>query len=400
MSIVAELSFEAKDLSGRWACVREDFWGDLKAQTLKALQRLLETSMEIEVQDLIGVPRWEHSLTRGNYRNGHYRRDLLSGLGWMVNLKVPRVRYGGLRLKTLPRYLRRTKDVDSTVLEMFLAGVSTRRVKEVLTPLMGERALSAATVSRISRMLDGKVSLFHQRRIPDEYLYLIMDGIYLKAKSPIHSRRRCILVVYGIRKDGVRELIDYKLTRKGESQAAWEGFLTSLRNRGLEGEGTELAVVDGNRGLWNALNLVWPDLERQRCWAHKLRNVANYLPKKLQQACMSQARDIYNAESRTEAIRAYKGWERTWRGISPEAVRCLEQDLEDMLAFFKTPKAMWVKLRTTNIIERMFREVRRRTRPMSCFTNTQSVDRIIYAIFTRQNNLWREKPLLEITQNT
>jgi transposase-like protein len=400
MSRVAELSFEDKDLSDRWNRVREDFWGDLKGHTLKALQRLLETSMEIEVQDLIGSPHWEHSLTRPTYRNGHYRRDLLSGLGWIVNLKVPRVRHGGMRFKTLPRYLRRTKDVDAVVLEMFLAGVSTRRVEEVLRPLMGERALSAQTVSRISRILDFKVSGFHQREIPDDYLYLILDGIYLKAKSPVHSRRRCILVVYGIRADGVRELIDYRLARKGESQAAWEGFLTSLKNRGLEGRSLQLAVLDGNRGLWNALDMVWPDVPRQRCWAHKLRNVANHLPKKLQPACMDQARDIYDAANYTEAVRAFKRWERIWKPLAPAATACLEQDFEDMLRFFQTPKSMWVKLRTTNIIERVFREVRRRTRPMSCFTNTQSVDRIIYAIFNRQNNLWREKPLREITQKT
>jgi len=216
----------------------------------------------------------------------------------------------------------------------------------------------------------------------------------------VHSRRRCILVVYGIRADGVRELIDYRLARKGESQAAWEGFLTSLKNRGLEGRSLQLAVLDGNRGLWNALDMVWPDVPRQRCWAHKLRNVANHLPKKLQPACMDQARDIYDAANYTEAVRAFKRWERIWKPLAPAATACLEQDFEDMLRFFQTPKSMWVKLRTTNIIERVFREVRRRTRPMSCFTNTQSVDRIIYAIFNRQNNLWREKPLREITQKT
>lgn len=400
MSKVAEVSFDDKDLLDRWQRVKEDFWEELKGQTLKAVQRILETSMEIEVQDLIGSPRWKHSLSRRGYRNGHYTRDLLSGLGWIINMKVPRVRGGGIEFETLPRYQRRSKDVDAGVLEMFLAGVSTRRVKEVLKPMLGEPSLSAGTVSRITRMLDQRVNAFHRRTIEDDYRYIILDAIYLKAKSPVHSRRRCILVIYGIRSNGVRELIDYRLARKGESQAAWEGFLTSLKNRGLEGKKLELAVVDGNRGLWNALDMVWPDVARQRCWAHKLRNVVNYLPKKLQQACMNQARDIYNADSYAHAIQAFKKWEKIWKPIAPKAAACLEEDLEDLLRFFECPKGMWVKLRTTNIIERIFREVRRRIRPMSCFTNTQSVDRIIYAIFTRQNNLWREKPLVEITQKS
>jgi len=400
MGKVAELSFSDKELGDRWGRVREDFWGDLKGQTLRALKMLLERSMEVEVQDLIGSPRWKHGLLRRIYRNGFYSRDLLTGLGWLTQLHVPRVRSGGIRFETLPRYRRRSPDVDQAVLGMFLAGVSTRRVEEALRPLMGQRTVSAGTVSTIAKVLDKEVNQFHHRPISDDYRYIILDGIYLKAKSPVHSRRRCILVAYGIRANGVRELIDYRLARKSESQVAWECFLTSLLNRGLKGEHLLLAVVDGNRGLWNALNLIWPDVPRQRCWAHKLRNVANHVPKRLQQACMAQTRDIYDASCPAEAIKAYKVWEKLWKSIVPTAVACLEQDLEDLLHFFRAPKSMWVKIRTTNIIERVFREVRRRTRPMSCFQNTQSVERIIYAIFSRQNNLWRGKPLRQITQNS
>lgn len=400
MESVAELWFTDKDLAQRWEGVQEDFWGDLKGQTRHALRRLLESSLEIEVQDLVGSARWKRNPRRRTYRNGRYTRDLLSSLGWITGLKVPRVRSGGIESRLLPRYRRRAGDVDRQVMEMFLAGVSTRRVEEVLRPLMGERALSAATVSEISKGLDGHVALFHGRPILDDYPYLILDGIYLRAKSPISSRRRCVLVVYGIRSNGVRELIDYRIARKGESQAAWEGLLTSLRNRGLRGRKTKLTVLDGNQGLWNAIDLVWPDVPRQRCWAHKLRNVANYVPKKLQKVCTNQAREIYDATGYTEAIRAFKRWSRVWKPIVPKAVNCLERDLEDMLRFYEMPSVLWVKLRTSNIIERVFREVRRRTRTMSCFTNTRSVDRIIYAIFNRQNNLWREKPLKEITQNS
>lgn len=390
---VPELCFSDKDIVERWSQVREDFWGDLKTETCRALKRLLERMLEIEVQYLVRVAPWKRDARRKTYRNGYYTRDLLTSLGWITRLEVPRVRSGGLERRLLPRYRRRAPDIDKTVLDMFLAGVSTRRVEEVLRPLMGERTLSAATVSEIARQLDGPVKLFHGRSLRDDYVYLILDGVYLKAKSPISSRRRCILVVYGIRADGTRELIDYRLVRKGESQAAWEGFLTSLRNRGLKGRWLRLAAVDGNQGLWNALDMVWPDLKRQRCWAHKLRNVANKVPRRLQKACTSHARDIYKAEGRAEAIRAFKGWARVWAPIVPEAVKCLEADLEDLLVFFDEPKSLWSKLRTTNAIERMFREVRRRTRPMSCFTNTLSVERVIYAIFSRQNRIWRAKPL-------
>jgi len=393
MDKIAEIEFSNKDFDKRLSSVKEDFWGDLKAQTLVALKKLLETSMEIEIQDLIGAERWKHMTPRPTFRNGHYFRSLLTTMGLITLLKVPRLREGKKGFKVLPRYLQRSPDVDKGVLEIFLAGVSTRRVKEVLIPWMGQPTLSASTVSIITKVLNEAVQAFHGRRLSDDYVYLILDGIYLKTKSPIHSKRRCILVAYGIKADGTREMIGFKLTHKGESQVAWESFLVNLKNRGLEGNSLKLVIVDGNKGLWNAIDLVWLNVPRQRCWAHKLRNIANKIPKKIQKPCMMEASRIYKAESKEEALRAFKHWDKVWRGIIPEAVQCLEEDFEDMMPFFDCPKELWVKLRTTNIIERVFREVRRRTRPMSCFQNKESVERIIFAIFHRQNNLWKKAPL-------
>lgn len=393
MNKVAELEFTDKVLSERWSAVKEDFWGDLKTHTLMALKRLLEGSMEVEIQDLVGARRWEHIRPRPTFRNGYYFRNLLTTMGLITLLKVPRLREGQVNFKTLPRYIQRAPDVNKGIREMFLAGVSTRRVKEVLAPMLGKPTVSAGTVSQITKALDIEVQKFHGRKLSDDYLYLILDGIYLKTKSPIHSKRRCILVAYGIKADGTRELIDFKMTRKGESQIAWECFLVSIKNRGLEGKHLELVVVDGNKGLWNAIDLVWLDAPRQRCWAHKLRNVANRVPNKLQRSCMSQAAGIYKASSKEEALRKFKRWEKVWRGIVPKAVKCLEEDIEELLVFFQCSKELWQKIRTTNVIERVFREVRRRTRPISCFQNRESVERIIFAIFHRQNNLWKEKPL-------
>lgn len=398
---VQELDVTDKTLWERWQGVQDDFWGDLKTQTLRALQRLLETTMDIELQDLIGARRWAHTPSRTTYRNGSYYRTLLTSLGWMGKLRVPRLRSGRVAWRSLKAYQRRTPDVDKGVLEMFLAGVSTRRVEEVLVPLLGEQSISASTVSQISKVLDAAVAQYHRRLLQDVYRYLILDGVYLKTKSPVSVKRRCVLVAYGIRQDGLRELIDFQLAGHGESQTAWEHFLTCLKNRGLDGRALDLAVVDGNRGLWNALDLVFQGLPRQRCWAHKLRNVANQLSRRLQKPCLNQARQIYTAPSYGHALRRFRAWKKLWHPIASKAVDCLEQDLESLLVFFRVvPKALWVKLRTTNIIERVFREVRRRTRPMSCFENTGSVERIIYAIFYRQNNLWKDEPLLEITQKS
>lgn len=399
MTKVAELDLSDNALEERWGRVKEDFWGDLKQETVLALKRVLESLMDVQVQDLVGARRWERHPKRSQHRNGFYTRTLLSSLGLITSLRVPRVRSGRIEWKVLPRYAQRAPDVDRTVLNMFLAGVSTRRVEEVLKPLVGPKALSATTVSRISRVLDQQVRRYHQRSLADTYEYLILDGIYLRAKSVMASRRRCVLVVYGIMANGRRELVDFELASHGESQAAWERFLNRLYHRGLQGKNLKLAVLDGNRGSWNALCLVYPHVPRQRCWAHKLRNVANHVPRRLQKACMVEAAAIYRASSRTDATKLYRAWARNWRSRVPDAVACLEASIEDLLPVFDCPKNLQVSLRTTNIIERIFREVRRRTRPMSCFQNTQSMERIIYAIFFRLNQIWGGRPL-KITQNS
>ncbi len=168
---------------------------------------------------------------------------------------------------------------------------------------------------------------FHSRRIKDEYEYLILDGIYLNQKSPVWKKRRCVLVAYGMKLDGKRELIDFQVAPQGESQNAWERFLNRLYHRGLEGKNLRLVVIDGNKGLSNALSLIYPSALIQRCWAHKLRNVANKCPKKLQEVCIQGTREIYKAESLSRAREAYKKWAEVWRPIVPEAVKCLEENL-------------------------------------------------------------------------
>jgi transposase-like protein len=399
---IAEINFSDKYLGERWSGVKEDFWGDLKKETVIALKRLLETSMEVEVQDLIGSPHWKHNPGRLTYRNGYYSRSLLTGFGYLADLRVPRIREGGIKFCILGRYQRRSEDLDHLVLEMFLSGVSTRRVEEVLVPLLGERTVSAGLVSKITKVLDKQVERFHSQRLKDEYTYLILDGIFLNQKSPVWKKRRCILVAYGMKLDGKRELIDFEMANQGESENAWEGFLNRLYQRGLEGKNLKLVVIDGNKGLANALSLIYPFALKQRCWAHKLRNVANKCPKKLHEVCIQGAREIYKQKSYSRAIEAYKKWAGVWRGIVPEAVKCLEDDLEELLNFYSIPEKLWIKLRTTNIIERAFREVRRRTRPMSCFQNRASVERIIFAIFYRLNKKWgngKNSLFYEITQD-
>jgi len=392
-----ELFFTEKDLKERLREIKEKIWDDLDMETQKALKKLLESALEVEIQDLVGAERWKHYTNRKHYRNGKYKRKLLTTYGWINDLKIPRIREGGVEFKTIEKYKRRTKDVDAMVLEMYLNGVSTRKIKEVLHVLLGDANISSSTVSEIAKQLDAQIAKYHNRPLKDDYCIIILDAVYVKAKDPLHSRNHCILVAYGIKEDGTREIIDFRLAHKGESQAAWESFIANLYYRGLEGKELKLVVMDGNKGAWNAIDLVWPNVKKQRCIAHKMRNVANYLPKSISQQCLTEAKEIYKAESYGEAVYNFKTWASKWENIVPKAVRCIEKDLPYMLTFYDFPKELWKKIRTTNIIERVFREVRRRTRPISCFTNIKSVERIIYAIFSRQNNIWKSQKL-KITQ--
>jgi putative transposase len=391
MSTVAELFFTEKDLSSRWKNVKDTFWSDLRTEALRAVKNLLEHFVDIEIQDLIGAGRWKHVKSRRTYRNGFDYRTLHTSLGFIPDLKIARVRDGNLQPHIIDLYARRSPELDACILEMFLAGVCTRRVQEVLTPLAGEKSVSASTVSEISKVLDGHVQRHHQRSLTDDYVYILLDGVYFKAKSPIKSKRRCILVAYGFKTNGSRELIDFRLANNGESRASWEAFLNSLFQRGLTGKNLRIAVVDGNKGLHAALELVWPHVLRQDCWAHAGRNAVKHLPRKLQDPFAADMRKIYTASSQANAVRTFKHLDRLWRPVCPQAVDSLQDHLENLLVFFQAPKDMWVKIRTTNAIERVFREVRRRTRPMSTFQNTRSLERIVFAIFERQNRLYREQ---------
>lgn len=376
----------------------DGWWEDLRIQTLGVVKRLLEGAMEEEILEQLRVERYRRDKLRRGYRNGYRYRSLLTEFGLLDEVRVPRDREGSYQPSVFERYQRRQERVNRLVREMFLLGVSTRKVQEVLTPLL-EEAISAQTVSRIARSLDAEVRRFHEHPLLDNYCYLFLDGITLKVKGVLGVKKRLVLCAYGITVDGKRELLSFRQAT-AESEAQWEAFLMDLYRRGLEGKELKLITTDGCPGLHRALDTVYPYSPRQRCWAHKLRNVAAKLRRKHQDECLSGAKLIYQADTQKEAVSCFRHWASRWNSLEPKAVLCLEHDLDEMLSFLACPKAHWRKIRTTNAVERAFREVRRRTRPMSCFQNSASVDRIIYGVINHLNNNWKEKPLLEFTHYT
>lgn len=373
----------------------EEWWGDIKQETLRAAKRLLESAMEEELIECLRAGRYRRTRLRQGYRNGYRNRNLLTELGLIEHLRVPRDRGGDYTPGVLQKYQRRQNKVNGLIREMFLAGVSTRRVGEVLAPILGA-APSPQTVSRVTRELDAEVRRFHNRLLSDHYRYLLLDGITLRVKGAPGVKKRLVLCAYGITLEGKREMISFRQA-SAESETQWEAFLRDLYDRGLHGKQLLLVVTDGSPGLHRALDTVYPYVSRQRCWVHKLRNVAVKLPRRIQDACLKKARLIYQAGNRREALVRFREWSMEWRCSQPRAVRCLEEDLEELLNFLDCPQAHWRRMRTTNAIERAFREIRRRTRPLSCFQNSASVDRIIYGVICHLNASWENKPLKEFT---
>jgi putative transposase len=238
--------------------------------------------------------------------------------------------------------------------------------------LTGE-TVSAQTVSQLTRDLDGAVRQFHRAPLKDEWAYLFLDGVSLRVRRPAGRQRVQMLVAYGVRQDGTHQLLGFLRTR-GESQADWKALLQDLHRRGLSGDKLLLIVTDGCPGLAAAIQTVYPRAAHQRCWVHKMRNVLEKVRKRDYDAVKTDAQAIYLADGRRQAEAAFRAFRRRWQNEYPAMVRQLERDLPELLAFFRFPKHLWRKLRTTNIIERCFVEVRRRTRPMVCFVNVQSDD--------------------------
>lgn len=374
----------------------EFFFEDLDQQMKDHHRQFLEALMGYERQCFLNAQPYERTDQRVDQANGFYSRQLTTRLG-VLELRVPRTRSGCFHSQVLPRYQRREPVINEALKQVFLLGVSTRQAGRALATLV-EEAVSASTVSAVAKVLDESVHTFHRRRLSDTYEYLLLDAVSVRLRLIGAVQRRMVLCAYGITVRGQRQLIDFHVV-KVESQDTWYGFLWGLWNRGLRGESLELIVTDGHAGLEQALGRVWSAVAHQRCWAHKLRNVENKL-KASQRACLEEAKLIYQAAHRTEAIQRFRTWKQRWQGQAPKAVACLQADLEELLAFFDCPSAHWKRLRTTNVIERLFVEVRRRIRTMCAFTTRSSCERILYSVFDRMNTYWSQKPLKAFTQDS
>jgi putative transposase len=362
----------------------EAWEGEYRTEARKALKRILQRRMgnwvDRQLQELLAqdVP---------DRRNGYFFRHLLTELG-DLELSIPRTRtFSAIRLlrQMAGGLSRRAGGVERMILLAFTLGLSTRKVGRVLLPILGEK-VSASTVSEVAKQLDEAVQAYHRRPLQDRYELLILDGVVLKRKTGTGAKARSVLVALGIRPDGKREIIDFQQAGS-ESQCAWEGFLNTLYQRGLKGEALKLIVVDGGKGLKAALPLVFSQVPVQTCWAHKSRNVLDKVRRVDQPKVKRDLHRISHAPDLRRAQKAAQSFVLKWQDLYAEATACLTRDLPELLMFLRVPSALpHSALRTTNAIERRFREVRRRTRPMGTFSDHTSIDRILFAVFSHEND--------------
>ena len=381
-----ELNFSEHNIYEVYSEIKDMFWQDIEDGRSRLTKWLYERGLQADFDSYINAGRHERVDRRRGHRNGYRYRRLYTRDG-VMELKVPRDREGQYKPGVFERYKRVERVIDDGIRAMFLRGVSTRKVGEVLDVLFGDR-LSASYVSQISKELDQGVMEFANSSVDDDFRFLFLDGISVKVKVGLKAKRFMILVAYGIRSDGSRRLLSFRKVRT-ESEACWKAFLENLKVRGLRGDNLELVVMDGGKGLWSAIEDVYPLVEHQLCWVHKLRNISKYCPVRYRDECISEVKRIRSAKSTGVAARLFREWKLKWQKLIPKAVKCLEDDFDRLIQIFEFPEEIRKMIRTTNVIERCFREVRRRLKVMGYFQNSKSCNRIIYALFEYYNSKWQ-----------
>jgi putative transposase len=355
---------------------QDEFHALLQHQLRGAVRCALMAVLEAEVSSFIGALPYERGAARRDQRNGHYTRSLGTSVGPIADLAVPRTR-GGFKTQLFARYARRQAELDAAISDMFIRGVSTRGVGRVVEQLTGSTP-SPSTVSRVFHTLEEEFAQWKSRALASRYEYCFADGTYF---SVIYGDAGCkmpILAVIGIRPGGEREVLAFS-TGDRENQAAWEQLLAEVKRRGVDEVG--LWITDGGGAMLAAVGRQFPGSQRQRCVKHKMENVLSYVPKKQRAAIAPELTAIFYQPNRAQAEQTAAAFCTKYERVYPTAVACLQRDLAACLVFYAYPRSHWKAIRTTNIIERLFEEVKRRSHKMgAAFRNEGSCLLLFYAV--------------------
>lgn len=349
-----------------------------------AVRSAIEVAVEEELARALGADRYEREATRRGYRNGTKERTLTGPTG-PVPLTLPRAILTTPAGRTewastlVPRYQRRLPEVNAAVLATYLAGGNTRRLRGALGPLLHAAPLSRSAVSRIVATLKGSLEAWQTQPLAErEVVYLYLDALMLRVRSAGKVVSAPVLAGVGVLADGQKVLLTLELCSGGESYEAWKGCLEGLGARGLKAP--LLAIIDGHPGLRRALGEVWPRAAVQRCCVHKLRNLERKAPKHALADLREDFHAIVYAPSAEAARTAWAHFERTWGKRCPGVVKSLQEGGTELLTFFSFPKTQWKTLRTTNVIERLNEEFRRRVKTQGALPTEDSALILLFGL--------------------
>lgn len=363
-----------------WKALMEE--DDLFKEMLKeSIQQYLEAEMD----EVLGAGKWERNEGRRGYRSGYYTRSLVTRVG-KIDLRVPQDRLGRFSTEVFERYQRSEKALFLSLAEMYVQGVSTRKVKKITEQLCGQ-SFSASTVSRLNKQLDRSLKRFAERPLEEDYPYLILDAKYEKVRENSVVRSRAVLVAIGINWDGRRCVLAVDLANR-ESTSSWKDFLLRLKNRGLHG--VEFVVSDNHAGLKKAIVEVLPNSSWQRCYVHFLRNALDYLPRKADDDCLKELRWMYDRRSLEEARKDLAAWLSKWQTTYPKLCDWVEESIEETFTFYRLPIQHHKHMKSTNMLERQNEEIKRRTYVIRIFPNAESCLRLVRALAVELHENWIE----------
>lgn len=355
---------------------QEDF---LKVLVEKVMQEVLEAEMD----EALGASKGERTPGRVGYRSGHYTRGLVSRVG-KIELMVPQDRDGRFSTEVFERYQRSEKALVSTLAQMYIQGVSTRKVKAITEQLCGH-SFSASTVSRINKSLDEELEKFAARKLEGEYPYVILDARYEKVRQDGAVRSQAVLIAIGINSEGIREVLGVEIATT-ESKTTWKEFLESLKERGFKG--VELVISDDHSGLRSSVEEIFTKALWQRCYVHFLRNAQDHFPKKGDENCLRELRGLYERSSIEDARSALGAWIDKWTQRYPRLCAWVEENIEETLTFYHFPMQHHRRIRSTNMLERVNQEIKRRTRVVRIFPNEKSCLRLVRALLVELHEEW------------
>jgi putative transposase len=349
----------------------------------KLMQTLLQEVLEAEMDEALHAGKGERTAGRLGYRSGHYGRTLVTRVG-KLELRVPQDRQGRFSTELFERYQRSEKALVAALLEMYVQGVATRRVTAITEELCGH-SFSASAISTINQKLDGELTRFMSRRLEAAYPYIILDARYESVREEGVSHSRAVLITLGIGWDGRRHVLSVELANR-ESTSSWKDHLLRLKERGLHG--VQFVVSDDHPGLKRAVMEVLSEAHWQRCYVHFLRNALDHLPRKHADDCLQELRWLYDLHGLAEARRHLASWLERWQPKHAKLCAWVEANIEETLTFYRLPQPHHKHLKSTNLIERLNQEIKRRTLLVRIFPNQESCLRLVRALAVEIHEEW------------